>query len=251
MRLLMENWDSYINEVEESEKVFEDHAYITEILGIDLPLSESGEVILDESKKAEILYERMLHENFLKSAIEGVKESSGQIKQLLIAIYRIVKDSAAMQTFVQLISSKVLKPILNIFRKAINKMKTLGGKIEQLANKVSQLLEGFVQKVTSLGTGWKGALALGGVAVALKFAYGKVKGFLEDAINGKIEDELVAWLQEKAAELFGQQLVDKVMGTITDVKSYLGTIGAAWGGTAFVAATLYPATSRLTDKKEL
>ena len=56
MKCLMENWRRFVNEVE-SERIFEDHDYITGVLGVELPLSESGQVVLDENKKTEIIQE--------------------------------------------------------------------------------------------------------------------------------------------------------------------------------------------------
>jgi len=244
----MENWRGFVNEIE-SERIFEDHDYITGVLGVELPLSESGQVVLDENKKTEIIQEQLLYENFLKSIVNGAKEAAGKVKNLLVALYKILKDGNELEQFISLLLSKVVKPTANQFRKAFQKMKQAGGKTEQLAKKLSEMLEGILQKFNSMSSGWKKAMMGTTVALLLEWAYGKVSGLIDDAISGKIENELVGWFQEKFTQLFGQDIFDKALEKMTDIKTYLGWIGSAVGGVGFVADTLKPVTGRLNQAK--
>ena len=66
MKPIMESWRGYVDYVD-SESILKDRSYLTDVLGISLPITENEHVFLSESKKAEILQEKMLHENFLKS----------------------------------------------------------------------------------------------------------------------------------------------------------------------------------------
>ena len=248
MKCLMENWRGFVNEVE-SERIFEDHDYITGVLGVELPLSESGQIVLDENKKTEIIQEQLLYENFLKSIVIGAKKAAGKVKNLLVALYKILKDGNVLEQFIYLLLSKVVKPTANQFRKAFQKMKQAGGKTEQLAKKLSEMLEGILQKFSSMSSGWKKAMMGTTVALLLKWAYGKVSGLIDDAISGKIENELVGWFQEKFTQLFGQDIFDKALQKMTDIKTYLGWIGPVVGGVDFVADTLTPVTGRLNQAK--
>ena len=248
MKCLMENWRGFVNEVE-SERIFEDHDYITGVLGVELPLSESGQIVLDENKKTEIIQEQLLYENFLKSIVIGAKKAAGKVKNLLVALYKILKDGNVLEQFIYLLLSKVVKPTANQFRKAFQKMRQAGGKTEQLAKKLSEMFEGILQKLNSMSSGWKKAMMGTTVALLLKWAYEKVSGLIKDAISGKIEDELVGWFQEKFTQLFGQDIFDKALQKMTDIKTYLGWIGPVVGGVDFVADTLTPVTGRLNQAK--
>ena len=246
MKLIMENWRGFVDDIE-SERIFEDHDYITNVLGVQLQLSEGGQVVIDEAKKVEILKEQLLHENFLKSIAAGAKEAAGKVKALLVALYKILKDGSALEEFTRFLFSKIIKPIANQFRKAFQKMKQAGGKVEQLAEKLSEMFEGLLQKLQSMSGSWKKAMMGTTVALLLKWAYEKVSGLIKDAISGKIEDELVGWFQEKFAQLFGQDMLDKALQKITDIKTYLGWVGPIVGGVSFVADTLAPATGRMSQ----
>lgn len=248
MKLIMENWRGFVDDIE-SERIFEDHDYITNVLGVQLQLSEGGQVVIDEAKKVEILKEQLLHENFLKSLAAGAKEAAGKVKKLLVALYKILKDGSALEQFTKWLLTKVIKPIANEFRKAFQKMKQVGGKAEQLAEKLSEMLEGLLQRISSMSGGWKKAMMGTTVALLLKWAYEKVSGLINDAISGKIENELVDWFQGKFAQLFGQDMLEKALQKIADIKTYLGWVGPIVGGVGFVADTLAPVTSRMNAKE--
>jgi hypothetical protein len=124
-------------------------------------------------------------------------------------------------------------------------MKQAGGKAGQLAEKLSEIFEGALQKINSMPGGWKKAMMGTTIALLLKWAYEKVSGLIKDAISGKIQDELVGWLQEKFVQLFGQAILDKALQKMTDIKTYLGWIGPVVGGVVFVADALAPVTGRM------
>ena len=241
MKLIMESWRGFLKQ----EEIFEDHEYITNVLGITLPLDESGRVRLTEEVRGQILQEHLLCESFIGSLVSGAKESAGKIKDLLLALAKILQDGEALKSFVNLLASKVIKPIANQFRKAFNKMKEAGGKIAQLVEKISEMFEALLEKFGGMTGGWKKAMAGCTLALLLKYAYDKVSGVIEDVISGAITDEFVAFLTEQFVKMFGQDLLEKVMGHVANIKSYLGWIGPIVGGVSFVAQTLVPVTSRM------
>ena len=241
MKLLMENWRGYVKK----EELFEDYEYITNILGITLPLDESGQAQLTEEVRGQVLREHILYESFIGSLVSAAKKSAGKIKDLLWTLAQILKDGGNLKRFISTLSKNVIKPIAQLFRKAFNKMKAAGGKIAGFIEKISERFEGLLQKYVGMSASWKKAMVGCTLALLLKFSYEKVKGLLQDAINGKVEDELVEFLQEKFVQFFGQGLYDKIADKITDVKSYLGWVGPLVGGLDFIAQTLGPATTKM------
>jgi len=246
MKLIMENWRSYTDSIESGE-IFERHEYITGVLGIPLPLDEAGQVQLSEDLKGQILQEHLIYEGFIGSLVAGAKDAAGKIKDLLSALAKILKDGSALETFIRLLASKVIKPIATQFRKAFNKLKEAGGKVTQFVEKISEMFEALLQKFVGMAGSWKKAMAGCTLAVLLKFAYDKVAGLIQDVISGKVTDEFTEFLKDQFVKTFGQGLLDKVMGKVTDIKSYLGWIGPIVGGVNFVAQTLAPLTGRMTQ----
>jgi len=233
----------------DSKAILKDRNYITDVLGVNLPVVENKYAFLSESKKAEILQEKMLHENFLKSLYNGAKQSTGKIKKLLVSLYGIMKDGNKLKSYFVLLRTKVINKIANQFRKIFNRMKQLGGIMEQLGNKMSEMLEKLIQKVKSMSVSWKAAMIGTTMALLLTWAYGKISGLADD-LQGEITDQLAdkfkEFFKEKFAQLFGQKLLDKILAKITDIKSYLGWVGPIVGGLSFVADTLVPVTTRMT-----
>ena len=244
MKPIMESWRGYVDYVD-SESILKDRSYITDVLGISLPITENEHMLLSESKKAEILQEKMLHENFLKSLYDGAKKSAGKVKDLLTSLYSIIKDGGKLKTFFSLLKGKVIRRIANKFRKIFNKMRQLGGPTEQLGNKMSDMLEGLLERIQSMSANWKSVMIGTTVALLLSWAYEKISGLVADLAQGEVTDELKAFFKEKFVTLFGQKLFDKILAKITDIKTYLGWVGPIVGGVSFVADTLVPVTSRL------
>jgi len=241
MKLLLENWREY----EKYHNIFEGQKYITEILGISLPLNESGQVIYTGELREQIIKEHLLYESFIGSLINTAKSAAGKIKDLFLAIAKILKDSTALQSFISLLIQKVIKPIANQFRKAFNKVKAIGGKVEAFITKLSERFEAILQDFQNMASGWKKAMVGSTLALLLKYTYEKASGLLADVISGEATDEFVEWLQSKFAQMFGQDLLSKALEKIADIKTWLGWVGPLVGGVNFFATTLTPVTSRL------
>lgn len=244
MKLIMENWRGFIDDID-SERLFENHDHIVNVLGIELPLTEGEELVLTEEKKAEILREHMLHEGFISSMLDAAKEAGGKIKDLFAALYKIFKDGDNLKSFIGWVERKVIKQLAKPFRDAFAKMKQIGGKVGDFIESLSQKFESLLGKLGDMAYGWKRAVAGMTIAVLVKWAYEKAKELLEDAIAGDMKKELLSWLKEKFAETFGQALLDKALAKVADVRKWLGWIGPVVGGVNFVADVLAPATGRM------
>ena len=248
MKLLMENWRSYMESME-SHDIFERHEYITGVLGIPLPLNEAGQVQLSEDLKGQILQEDLIFKKFFNSLITTAATRAGKIKDLMLTLARIIKDPSATKSFIDLLGKKVINPIANQFLKAFNKLKeAFVGKpdLMQFVEKITEMFQALLQKLTGMTESWKKAMVGSALAVLLKFAYNKVEDLIQDVISGKVVDEFMTFLKDHFVKYFGQDLLDKVIEKVTDIKSYLGWIGPVVDGVDFVAQTLAPVTARIS-----
>ena len=251
--IIMDNWRSYVDQVK-SEEIFERHEYVTGILGIQLPLDESGQVQLNEELKEQILREHMLYEGFIDSLVSGAKEASGNIKNLLVSLAKILQDSKALETFINLMNRKIINRIARKFRTFFNKLKKITGEFGEFVGKVLDMFNEVLNKFENLSSGWIKAIAASTLGLLLTYAYEKVEGMIEDvknlpldSISDNVKDQVKDWLQKTFVGMFGQNLLDKISNHITDIKSYLGWIGPAVGGVSFIAQVLKPVTSRVSS----
>ncbi|GAG23137.1 unnamed protein product, partial [marine sediment metagenome] len=172
MKLIMENWRGYVS-ASGHEELFERHEYISGVLGIQLPINESGQVQLNEELKEHILQEHVLFEGFLGSIIDGVKEKSGQLKDLMMTLAGVFTDPERIETYIHLVASKVIKAPARAFRTAFNKMIEMGGAVGQFGSKILEIFESVLQKFHGLETGWKKALVATSLGALLMFLYEK------------------------------------------------------------------------------
>ena len=251
MKLIMENWRGYMSASGHGE-LFERHEYISGVLGIRLPLNESGQVQLNEELKEHILQEHILFEGFLGSIIDGVTEKTGQIKDLFLTLTQILSSPDRIQTFVYFLSRKVIKKFAKPFRAAFNKMKEVGGAVAEFASKISDAFEMVIQTYAGMEMGWKKAMAGAAIGVLLSFVYEKMKKVINDVIKefdpkSQVAGHFIEFLKTEFVKFFGEDLVANILGQVTDIKKYLGWLGSLVGGVAFVAKTLVPVTSRMVD----
>jgi hypothetical protein len=235
----MEDWRSYTESIE-SKKVFERYDYITGVLGIPLPINEVGHFQLTEELKKHIIHEHLLYEGFIGSLIDKAKESAGKIKNLVMTLAEILSDENALTSFINLLNKKVIFRIASSFHKAFNKLAEVG-----LVRKVSENFEALLEAYKKMDISWKKAIAGITLALMLQFAYDKVEGLLKDVMSGEASKQFIAFLKGQFVKFFGNDLLNRAMEHITDIKAYLGWIGPAIGGVSFVANTLTPVTSRI------
>jgi hypothetical protein len=235
----MEDWRNYTESIE-SKNVFERHDYITGVLGIPLTLNEGEHFQLSEDLKKHILHEHLLYEGFIGSLIDKAKQSTKKIKDLFLTLAEILSDGKALESFVNLLNKKVIIQTASSFRKAFNKLAEV-----DFVKKVSENFEALLEAYNKMEISWKKAIAGITLALMLEFAYDKVSGLLKDVVSGKASEEFIAFLKGQFVKYFGNDLLNRAMEHITDIKAYLGWIGPAIGGISFMANTLTPVTSRI------
>lgn len=250
MKLIMENWHGYLNEervsLPESLDDWHNSSYITEILGVELPLNESGQAEINEELKDHILSEHLLYEGFIDSLLSGAKRSVGKVKDLFITLYKILKDANDLGSFILLLKKKVINPIAKQFNQAFDKIiSNAPAKVADIANKLKQILKDKIDSFRDLGDGWKSAMVGTTIALLLTFVYEKSKNLIKDVTGGKSKDEFMEFIKEQFAKFFGEDLLKNISDKILDIKTYIGWIGPAVGGVDFIASALEPITKRV------
>ena len=88
MKLLLENWREY----QTHHDVFDNHAYITEILGISLPLNESGHIVYTVALQEQVIKEHLLLEGLLDSIKTYVQDKTAPLYHFMLLMYRSLKE---------------------------------------------------------------------------------------------------------------------------------------------------------------
>tara|TARA_R110002020_G_scaffold254777_3_gene468555 strand:+ start:1749 stop:2675 length:927 start_codon:yes stop_codon:yes gene_type:complete len=266
----MENWRHYLVEEKIHQPLFEDYAYVTGVLGISLPLDESGAPApLTEELKKQILYEQMLFEGFWDGVVQRVRSAAGTvagkfvetvdgIKQFGKDGWEVIKQLYHVATNPDLVdrfAGAVLKravfpitvPILKTLRQIIDMASTWGiPKFASAAKVALDLIQKIVKTVSSL-SGWKKAVGVAGLAVGVKWLWDKVKDFVKPFVEqvkklgSAITDtsstavqEFIEWLkgafQEKVVSVIQQQF----SGIIEKLISVTSGIKPWWDAAAKV-----------------
>jgi hypothetical protein len=237
----MENWRNYLVEDMVIRKpLFEDYEYITGVLGVPLPLSESGDVVpLTEELKQQILQEQMLFEAFWDGAVKKVKTVAGQVagkfidavegvKQfgkdgwlIIQQLYRVSSDPSLIQPFSETLWTQAIS---NIKEKVTSVLQQLIGyfsewsmpSLSDITTKAVDIISKLFDTLLKL-EGWKKAVGFAGMAIGMMWLWDKVKDFVDpylewvEKIKGALDDaktqiveEFKAWVQDTVkAELIG------------------------------------------------
>lgn len=248
----MENWRDY----QRQENLLVNREYITEVLGIELPLNESYPYSPNLNER--ILEEHLILENFLGSLIQSAKKAAGNAKSFYTTVADVIQNPSKIGELIAYISSKVVKLASNNFREIINTIKHIPA-LQKIAQKLSKMLEGAVQKYNSMKGSWQKLLVGMALGVGLRFLWSKVgkvwenfkerfKEFLTPENISNLGEDALKSIQSQiinvAIDGLGKGVVDKSMQKFTDIKSYLGAIGPIVGGVKFFLDTLAPATGR-------
>ena len=270
MKLIMENWRHYLVEEKIHQPLFEDYAYITGVLGITLPLDESGATSpLTEELKKQILYEQMLFEGFWDGVVDKVKSAAGTVAgkfveavdgikqfgkdgwEVIKQLYHVATHPDLIGKFANALLKRAIRPftapILKTLRQIIDMASTWGiPKFTSAAKVALDLIEKIVKGVFSL-SGWKKAVGMAGLAVGIKWLWDNVKDFVEPfmeqvkKIGSAITDtsatvvqEFIEWLkgafQEKVVAVIQQQF----SGIIEKLISVTSGIKPWWDAAANV-----------------
>jgi len=245
MKLIMEGWRGYLEEEMVYPPLFERHAYITGVLGIALPLDESGAPQpLTEALKQQILQEQLLFEGFWDDVVQVAKTKAGEMKATFVdavdgvrqfgkdgwniiqQLYRVATNENLISHFLGAIWRKGITPIMNKIRDVATQLQQLlpqwgMSSLAAIITKGFQILEKLVKSANDMSPPWKQVIAISGLAVAFRWLWGKVKDFVDPYMEQfeKIKD-VINDPQSTAVEEFKNWLKDNVQEKLTN---YLGS----------------------------
>jgi hypothetical protein len=247
--------------LQEMQGVYADPIYITRVLGINLPLNESGRYYLSEAKKAQILHEHLLLEGLLDSITNYVKTTSGNLKNLLLTLKNIFSDKTGklMEKYNNLLEKKVTLPLIKndqrtgvinyidkiigfITSKMPNALPTFKKGLEAIKAKI---LEWFNKIKVMAKNSWKTVLYETTYGVMLGFIIDKVKELGIDAIKDNTLEAINNWFNDYVKKHFTTDVWTKILSTSSNITTFLGFIGPIVGGTVLMAEILSPVTREM------
>ena len=210
MKLIMENWRKSSILTESKKDLFEDIDYIQEVLGIQVPLNENNEAVLTEELKERIQLEENFVTNWVKDAYEGVKKTSGQLKNLGEFLLLIIKDPKAISFYVPAVKKTLLSPMKKQLMSIRQTLREVTAVLEGAAKKASNLflqgvqkLVGIVDKALVMTKGWKSALMVTGVVVGGYYLFDQIKDLIPNPleITGLDKNQTISFIKSKVSEL--------------------------------------------------
>ena len=231
MKHILENWQNYLDKVVILDEKLNDQVYITKVLGIQIPLNESYPYSIE--LKEEILAEHMLYEGLLDSIKQYAKEATGNVKNLVVSIYKAIKDPSQ----IGLLSNLINKRLRTVYLGSVHKFfKKLG----EPAKKAYDFFRGALNKYDGMQDGWKKLMAGMGLTALLAFVKEK---FNLDSIVGSAAEQALNFLKK----YFSGGFIELILSKATDIKTYLGFLGSIVGGVKFVADSLDSAIAKFAD----
>ena len=246
MSFPMKKWKQFLILEEQKLSFYKsspDKEFITEVLGIELPLNEShteySQLLVEE-----IIREQILFEGFWDTIKDKAKEYGQSITDLFKTLKEVVTSGRLFNKFMRQLKmyiSNIKQNFMNFVQKVIDKVPSLQEvmtKIQSAVQKAFSIVEGV--------TGWKGVLALSGIIVVFSYIQDKFKDFIKDQTN--VEENAKLLYQYIIEKLDLESVSRKILGSLTDIKSYLGILGPIVGGVKFVADALGSITRPFVEK---
>ena len=269
-----------------NQRIFE-RSYVTDVLGIKLPLNESHPY--SPALQRRIIQEQLLLEGFfsdildsakekLISAAEGIKKYGKEAWSVLSGFYLAIKDGAAKQ-----LSGSIAKAGINKFLNPIYAaLKWLAAKLPNwnmpklaaVAEKGLDLLDKMRDKLNSV-EGWKSVALYSGVAVGLQWLWNEIGDWVEELKekvggdfkaamglgeqDGDSEDaskleKIKEWLKETAMEklkdLVGSKFIEMVksLASAVTVTGWWKVVKKIGSGAKLAVDALGAATERFVSR---
>lgn len=239
--------------------IFE-HSYVTNVLGINLPLNESYPY--SEELRKQILQEQLLFEGFW----DGLTKITGQAKDFFVVLKKIFSDPSSVGKWGKAIEVKIINGPLRTIRKFLNFLKERLDswdmpKFSEVITKILEGINGLVKKIFNTD-GWKGALLMTGLGLAVRWIWDKVGDFVEGGIDkiksfmvdggkGVILEKFTEWFNGEFKKLFSDiikntlsSLGSSVVSSLTGIGAFIDWAKKTFNGIKFVLDTFGSAVSR-------
>jgi len=266
----MENWREFQEKENLKNSLLENLDYVTGVLGIQIPLDESGEPNFTDLLKEEILAEHLLYEGFKEWAIAKAREVGAvvqmaaakgkaaavekavDIKNLFVSLYKIVRDKSNIDLAIRLLDEKIMTPIAENLKKFFDivitnpVIKKIGEGFMKIVNGAKALFDKIIGFFTSMSHGWKKALVGAATAVGLAWLWNKFKDKILKVITGDLLD-VEKWFSEFWTMFKGKMegVGNQALSMVKNVEQYAGYLMGVGGTVLFVATSLAPVTKEL------
>jgi hypothetical protein len=241
MKLILENWRQY----ERYHDVFGNHIYITEFLGISLPLNESGHVVYTANLREQIIKEHLLLEGLFNSIKTYVQDKTAPLYHFMLLAYKSLKEknSRLLDQLRLNIISMIITPLKHELNQILNKFK-LGD--------IYKWIDTNIIKPAIAMEGFRGLLNVAGLGVFLRSGYKKLQDLIEaikaefpvpDQMLDAVKEAATNWIKNTFEEPW--EKVKSIAGKVLDIRKWVDAIGPIVGGAATVASMLHPAVKGL------
>lgn len=197
--------------------------HITHVLGIDLPLTESG--FISEELYTRILNEQLIYENFLDTVKNFAKEKISKVvdkisdwKDAAVMVYKVISNPQLLENFTSNFWKTFQQNTLKTFYEFLKKIGA--------ANFIPTI-EKMVLAIVNL-KGWQKFLASTAIASIIKYATDKLKNLAPDKIKTFVGNYL------------SETILNTIISKLTDFKSYLGFLEPIIGGVQLFYDILKP-----------
>jgi len=240
MKLIMENWRRY----QKREELLDDPVYITEVLGIKIPLNESYPYSLGLME--EVYKEQLLVESALQSALDYAKKKTAPARDIIMIMAKALKDRTGgwMNQFSQKLYQTIIQPLSLKLQQQLFKWKQrpIWDWIKTNVLDPSKKLSGFRKLIN-----WAA------LAVFLRVAFDKLLLLSKMAEQGAgalkkpLDQWLTAWFGDPWIKI--KDLAAKALEKTFDVRMWLKALGPVVGSLSVVTKALEPATKGFAGRE--
>tara|TARA_R100001082_G_C4362156_1_gene159930 strand:+ start:967 stop:1797 length:831 start_codon:yes stop_codon:yes gene_type:complete len=241
MKLLMKNWQSYLDKLVVLDEKLDDQFYITEVLGIQVPLNEAYPYSIELKEK--IIKEHMLFEGFwgdlgdkikqgTTAAWDKAKQLPKQVADMFIMLYKVFSGGKAkLMTFDKAVKRNgiyVITKKLNEFLDLI--ITKFSDQMESVANwaKKAKGLLGKQYTIQERALDWKSALKDTALLVGLKYIWSKIGPIIEDVLKAVDPNAQMALLKKFVKENM-MSVFNNILNNLTSgIRAALGDITIFW-----------------------
>jgi phage-related protein len=198
---------------------------------------------------------------------------AGQSKEFFVVLKKIFSDPSSIGKWGKSIEVKIINGPLRVIRKFLNFLKERLDswdmpKFSDIVNKILEGINGLIKKIYNTD-GWKGALLMTGLGLAVKWVWNKVGDFVEGGIDkiksfmvdggkGVVLEKFSKWFNGEFKKIFSDVVKDtlgslgsSVVSSLTGIGAFIDWAKKAFNGIKFVLDTFGEAVSRFNRERKV